>query len=257
MRFQVFLFVFALAGSGLAQDKNPFSANAKEIEAGRVMFRMACAGCHGLHAKGGRGGPDLTRGSFHGGDTDADLYRVISRGVAGSEMPAFGDSMDNEMLWRLVSYVRTLSVTRSAPVAGNRAAGEQLFWGKGSCGQCHRVGTRGSAVGPDLSRAGRQRSVAYLRDSVVSPDADITDGYSTIVVITRDGKKVEGISKGIDNFSVRFVDLSGKFYSFMKDQVASAKREERSLMPANYGKLFSEREMDDLLAYLAGLGGEK
>ena len=148
MRSQVVLFVFALAGSGLAQDKNPFTANAKEIEAGRVMFRMACAGCHGLHAKGGRGGPDLTGGSFHGGDTDADLYRVISRGVPGSEMPAFGDSMDNEMLWRLVSYVRTLSVTRSAPVAGDRAAGEQLFWGKGSCGQCHRVGTRGSAIGP-------------------------------------------------------------------------------------------------------------
>jgi hypothetical protein len=42
-----------------------------------------------------------------------------------------------------------------------------------------------------------------------------------------------------------------------KDQVASATREDRSLMPSNYGRLFNARELDDLVAYLAGLGGEK
>jgi putative heme-binding domain-containing protein len=257
VNFRAFFTFLILAGAIAAQDKSPFTGNAKEIEAGRVMFRMACAGCHGLHAKGGRGGPDLTRGSFNAGDTDADLYRVISGGVAGTEMPSFGDDMDKDMLWRLVSYVRSLPPTPGAPVAGDRAAGEKLFWGKGSCGQCHRVGARGSAIGPDLSRSGRGRSVAYLRESVVAPDADITDGYSTIVVVTKDGKKIEGVSKGLDNFSARLLDLSGNFHSFMKDQVTSVKREERSLMPSNYGRLFNTRELDDLVAYLAGLGGEK
>jgi len=28
-------------------------------------------------------------------------------------------------------------------------------------------------------------------------------------------------------------------------------------MPANYDRLFNAREMDDLLAYLAGLGGSR
>ncbi|HEV2690897.1 MAG TPA: c-type cytochrome, partial [Bryobacteraceae bacterium] len=174
-----------------------------------------------------------------------------------TEMPSFRDNMDNDMLWRLVSYVRSLPPSASAPVSGDRAAGEKLFWGKGSCGQCHRVGTRGSAIGPDLSRSGRQRSVAYLRESVVTPDADVTGGYETIVVVTRDGKKIEGVSKGLDNFSARLLDLSGNFHSFMKDQVASVKREDRSLMPSNYGRLFTARELDDLVAYLASLGGEK
>ena len=254
--------VVALAGASFSQDarpplKNPFASDAKEIEAGRVMFRMACAGCHGLHAKGGRGGPDLTRGFYSAGDSDADLYGVISGGVSGTEMPSFRDEMDNDMLWRLVSYVRTLPQSGGGRVTGDRATGEKLFWGKGSCGQCHRVGTRGSAIGPDLSRAGRQRSVAYLRESVISPDADITDGYATIVVVTEDGKKIEGVSKGLDNFSVRLLDLSGNLQSFMKDWVGSVKREDRSLMPSNYGRLFNARELDDLVAYLAGLGGEK
>ena len=263
MYAKLLITVFALAGASFCQDakpplKNPFASDAKEIEAGRVMFRMACAGCHGLHAKGGRGGPDLTRGSYSAGDTDADLYGVISGGVPGTEMPSFRGDMDNDMLWRLVSYVRTLPQSGGGGrVTGDRAAGEKLFWGKGSCGQCHRVGTRGSAIGPDLSRSGRQRSVAYLRESVLTPDADITDGYATIVVVTKDGKKIEGVSKGLDNFSVRFLDLSGNFHSFMKDQVASVQREDRSLMPSNYGRLFNARELDDLVAYMAGLGGEK
>ena len=31
----------------------------------------------------------------------------------------------------------------------------------------------------------------------------------------------------------------------------------RSLMPSNYGRMFNPHELDDLLAYLASLGGEK
>ena len=252
----------ALAGFCAGQDekaaKNPFAGDAAAVETGRVLFRMSCAGCHGLHAKGGRSGPDLTRGGFSGGDSDADLHRVISNGVPGAQMPSFRDSMDDDDLWRLVSYVRSVGERgASAPVTGDRAAGEKLFWGKGSCGQCHRVGTRGGAIGPDLSRAGSQRSLTYLRESVVKPDADVTDGYATIVVVTREGKKVEGVEKGYDNFSARLIDLSGNFHSFMKDDVRSVRREYRSLMPSNYERLFSAGEMDNLVAYLVSLRGER
>ncbi len=193
MNFKL-LTLLAVASVGFAQDekpaaKNPFSGDANAIEAGRMAFRMACSGCHGLHAKGGRGGPDLTRGQYSAGETDADLYRVISNGVPGTEMPSFRQGRDPDDLWQLVAYVRTLAdhAGGGAAVTGDRVAGEKLFWGKGSCGQCHRVGTRGSTIGPDLSRAGRQRSLAYLRESVLTPDADVTDGYATVSVMTRAG----------------------------------------------------------------------
>lgn len=253
-----FFGTLALVGLCAGQTKNPYAGDAAAAETGRMLFRMSCGGCHGLHAKGGRSGPDLTRGSFSNGDTDADLFRVVSGGVAGTEMPGFRGNLDDDDLWRIISYVQTLGEHRSnTPVKGDRAVGEQLFWGKGSCGQCHRVGARGSTLGPDLTRAGRQRSLAYLRESVVKPDADVTGGYATIVVVTREGKKVEGIEKGFDNFSARLIDLSGNFHSYMRDDVTSIKREYRSLMPSNYERMFSAREMDDLIAYLAGLGGAK
>ena len=253
------LTLIALAAGCFAQQdrpaRNPYAGDAQAIELGRVQFRMSCAGCHGLRATGGRNGPDLTRGTFAAGDSDADLFRVVSNGVPGSDMPAFGARIEDEQRWRLVSYVRSLTPHDSAPVPGDAAAGEKLFWEKGNCGQCHRVGQRGSGLGPNLTRAGRQRSVAYLRESLVDPNKEITPGFDTLTVITHDGKKITGLNKGLDNFSARLMDLSGRYYSFQKDDVTSIQREDRSLMPATYGKMFSAKELDDLVAYLANLGG--
>jgi cytochrome c oxidase cbb3-type subunit 3 len=255
--------VFVLSGLfGFAQEdrsagKNPFAGDAAAVELGRLQFRMACSGCHGLRATGGRSGPDLTRGTFAVGNTESDLYRVISDGVSGTEMPSFDGRLQDNERWRLVSYIRSLSPHDTASIPGDPAAGEKLFWEKGDCGQCHRVGTRGSSLGPNLSRAGRQRSAGYLRESVISPDAEVTAGYATITVITRDGKKITGVERGFDNFSAQLMDVSGRYYSFQKENVTSIKREYRSLMPSNYSRLFNARELDDLVAFLAALGGDR
>ena len=171
-------------------------------------------------------------------------------------MPSFR-RLDDDDIWRVLSYVRSLARADSTPIAGDSVAGEKLFWGKGSCGQCHRVGTRGGSIGPELTRVGRQRSHAYVRTKLISPDDDLAPGYATIHVVTRDGKKIDGVEKGFDNFSAQLMDVSGRYYSFMKDDVTSIEREYRSLMPSNYSRLLAAREMDDLLAYLAGLTGEK
>ncbi len=255
--------LFVLSGLfGFAQEdksagKNPFAGDAAAVELGRLQFRMACSGCHGLRATGGRSGPDLTRGTFATGNTESDLYRVISDGVAGTEMPSFDGRLQDNERWRLVSYIRSLSPHDTPSISGDAVAGEKLFWEKGDCGQCHRVGNRGSSLGPNLSRAGRQRSLAYLRESVSSPDAEVTAGYATITVITRDGRKITGVERGFDNFSAQLMDVSGRYYSFQKENVASIKREYRSLMPSNYSRLFNARELDDLVAFLAALGGDR
>jgi putative heme-binding domain-containing protein len=188
------------------------------------------------------------------GDQDKDLYGAIARGIPGSEMPAYGDRLDADALWRLVSYVRSVARHDAETISGDAAAGEINFWGKGGCGQCHRVGSKGSGIGPDLTRAGRQRSLQYLRSSILTPDSDITAGYGTVKVVLKDGKVISGVERSIDNFSVQLIDLTGQYYSFVREDVTSMAREPRSLMPS-YGKLFTPSEMNDLLAYLISLRG--
>jgi putative heme-binding domain-containing protein len=238
-------------GCACAQDSNPLANDPKAAEVGRGMFRIYCAPCHGIRAQGGRG-PDLTRGSFAAGDRDADLFRTVSNGVAGTEMGSYSN-LGDDGVWRVIAYVRSVSRHDTSAVPGDPAHGASLFWGQGNCGRCHAVGERGSHLGPDLTRIGRQRSLAYLRTSIVDPNDDLAPGYSTLTVVTRDGKTTSGLEKGLDNFSGQLIDLAGKFYSFDRGEVRSMQRETRSLMPAYTA--FSAADMTDLLAYLVSLRG--
>jgi len=183
------------------------------------------------------------------------LFRVIAQGIPGTEMPEFSARFEDNEVWKLVTYIRSIACRDTTSVTGDATSGAKLFWGKGGCGQCHRVGSEGGRLGPDLTRAGRQRSFAYLRESVLNPNDDLTPGYNTITVVTRDGKKLVGVQKGFDNFTVQLMDAKENFYSFERSEVISAKREYHSLMPGTYGRLFSETELNDLLAYLVSLRG--
>jgi len=227
------LLLLALGTACLAQD----------AEVGKGIFRIYCAPCHGIGARGGRG-PDLSRGVFRSGDTDDDLFRTISHGVPGTEMGDYGRIGDDNIR-RVIAYIRSVNRNDNTPVTGDPSRGEAVFWGKGQCGNCHMVSGKGKAIGPDLSRVGRQRSVAYLRESLVDPNADVSPGYNMLVVVRRDGSKVTGIEKSLDNFSARLMDLSGQIHTFSKDEVKSIQREYKSVMPPH------KENVDDLVAYLA------
>lgn len=256
-RFRVIksgILVTMAVGIGMSQESNPFSANPKAAEIGRGMFRIYCSPCHGIRAQGGRG-PDLSRGVFAAGDRDSDLYRTILNGVAGSEMGSYSE-LGTEGIWRVITYIRSASRRDTSAVPGNAERGEGLFWNKGQCGRCHSVGIRGSRICPDLTRIGRQRSLDYLKTSILDPSDDITPGYAAITIVTRDGKPITGIERSLDNFSCQVTDLSGRYYSFQRDEVKSMKRETRSLMPS-YAGIFSETELNDLLAYLVSRRGQE
>jgi len=51
------------------------------------------------------------------------------------------------------------------------------------------------------------------------------------------------------------MDSAENFHSFEKSGVVSMKREIRSLMPASYRSLFNEKQLNDLVAYMASLRG--
>ncbi len=246
----------AAAATGLAQtpQANPYANDPNAIGDGKPMFSLRCAPCHGRNADGGRA-PDLTRGVYSVGDTDEDLFNVIANGAAGTEMPDFLSRIGEANVWRLVTYVRSVAKHDATQMHGDVASGKALFTGKGHCAQCHAINGEGGRMGPDLTRAGRQRSMKYLRESLTDPDADITPGFNTITVVLKNGKKVVGVQRNFDTFSAQLIDISGEYHSFMTSDVTSITREFKSMMPS-YKDSFSASQMDDILAYLATLRGE-
>src|SRR5262245_16536350 len=74
-----------LAACGIARGQNP------DPPVGARLYRLHCSECHGPEGQGGQG-PDLTRGVYRFGSTDEALYRTISKGIAGTPMPATAPS---------------------------------------------------------------------------------------------------------------------------------------------------------------------
>src|SRR5229473_2182994 len=111
---------------------NPLAGNPKAIERGRGNFRLNCSYCHGMDARGGLRGPNLTSGRPNHGDTDEAIFRTVLRGIPGTQMPA--NDLTDEETWEVIAYLRTLQPkTSAAPLPGNVSAGEKLFFGDGNC----------------------------------------------------------------------------------------------------------------------------
>jgi alcohol dehydrogenase (cytochrome c) len=242
---------FSIATLLPAQTGNPLAGNRDAIEAGKGMFRIYCSPCHGLGGQGGRA-PDLTTGAFSVGNGDEALFGVINGGAAGTEMPGFASRFNADGIWRIIAYMRSVSGKPAAPIDGNRGEGEKLYWGKGGCGGCHRIGVRGGRLGPELTAIGRMRSASYLREALLEPGARLTPGYNTITVETKDGKKLVGVQKNYDAFSATLMDPAEKFHSFLTGEVRSIRQETRSLMPVTR---LPEKDLNHLLAFLVSLRG--
>ena len=234
----------------LAQKGAPPPTNLEE--AGKALFRSNCAFCHGLDGRGGRG-PNLVSAPRVHGDTDDAVKAIIRKSVPGSTMPAFPD-LDPEELNALAAFVHHLAAGASGTetATGDPAAGRALYAANG-CSNCHRIGRTGSVFAPELTRIGAARSLAYLKQSITDPSSDIPPEYVGVTVVTREGKSITGVRINEDTFTVQIRDRSQEFRNFSKDELRSVAVMKHSLMPPYR---FSEKDLDNLLAYLTSLKGE-
>src|SRR5215469_7964774 len=254
-----------------AQQKNPFAEDPKAIKLGEFQFRSNCAFCHGLGAHGGGRGPDLTRAKKRHGNADADLFRTIREGVAGTAMPAavgsIGVAMTEEEIWQVIAYIRSVEVKASVQPEGNVAHGKELFFGPGACSNCHMIDGKGGRLGPDLSGVGSARSTEAIVESVRNPSKRLAGGiqeatkefpqeYETVKVETRDGQKLTGVVLNQDNFTLQMMDTNEKLHLFEKEQLKSMEKSRESLMPTYDQKMLSEKDLRDIVAYLIGVAGE-
>src|SRR5256885_16263432 len=156
-----------------AQTKNPYAGDAKMAKLGESQFRSNCAFCHGLGARGGGRGPDLTRAQKRHGNSDEEIFRNVHDGIAGTAMPpatagGIGVGMTDEEIWQAITYIRSVE-KKASGVNGNPARGKELFYGTAACGTCHIVNGKGGRLGPELTTAATSRSAAYLVEAVRTP----------------------------------------------------------------------------------------
>lgn len=145
-----------------------------------------------------------------------------------------------------------------SPLAAQTQAdrGRAIFEGKGGCAKCHAIENRGGslALGPDLSEIGVKRTPESLRLSITNPNDDIDEEYRTVVITTKEERRIEGLGLNEDDLSIQIRDREGNLRSFLKSDLTDVHREERSLMPS-YSSRLPAPEIAQLVAYLRTLRG--
>lgn len=152
------------------------------LRGGAAVFRTFCSQCHGSGAAGARGYPNLLDDDWLWGGTISDIHYSVAHGIRNaedadarySEMPAYGEFLDEEQIRQLTNYVLSLSDQQHDETL--LAAGGELF--EQECVACHGEGGTGDRElgAPNLtdfitlygnSPEDIAETIAYSRNSVM------------------------------------------------------------------------------------------
>jgi mono/diheme cytochrome c family protein len=199
-------------------------------QGGQVFARTCATGyCHGPRGAAS-GAPRLAGRGF----TQAYINGVVTRGVAGTPMPAFATVLSKADLAAVVAYVSTLNGIANPDVGALAAAaasagptltgeamrGQRLFFdavrGFGRCSTCHQVGGYGISVATPIAKV--PASVAELK-ALQTPDvktATMDDASMPALVLSNtkettlyyDLTSVPPVERNADPGSVKFTEGS-------------------------------------------------
>jgi mono/diheme cytochrome c family protein len=117
------IWVFAfVAGAGLAAGtfgSTAFAADATDewndmpvpvddadaVQKGKERFAERCTFCHGGGGRGAKA-PCLVCGHFKRGGKNSQVYANIAAGVPGTQMGAFGTTLQQEEINNIIAYMR-------------------------------------------------------------------------------------------------------------------------------------------------------
>jgi putative heme-binding domain-containing protein len=131
--------------------------------------------------------------------------------------------------------------------SGNPYSGRSLY--RESCGKCHQLFQDGGKIGPDLTSFKRDDLKRMLLN-VVNPSAEIREGFENYLIVTADGRALNGFIADQDKQVVSLRSVAGQTLVIPRDDIEEIRVVNVSLMPEGLLKDLSEQQVRDLFAYL-------
>jgi len=140
--------------------------------------------------------------------------------------------------------------------SGNADRGRTLFFdtqGVG-CAKCHSVGEQGtSKIGPNLAGIGSKYPREELVRSILEPSARVAESFQVTIVLTADGKVLQGLVKTDTPETLELIDAEGKTIAVAADDIEERKQSNLSLMPNGLKDGLTLVDFADIVAYLESL----
>jgi cytochrome c oxidase cbb3-type subunit 3 len=262
-------FAFLICGRGLSAQQQALTppADTAAVERGRDLLGQQCGFCHGANARGGSGGPDLTRSALVQTDENGrQLGEFLQAGRPDRGMPKFDlSAAQNADLAAFLHAAIYLNSNRRLYkildiLVGDPKAGQAYFTGAGRCSSCHAPERDLKGIGAKYEPAALQGRLLMPRGAFVSPGTAAAPLYAQptairVTVTTPSGEAVTGGLVRLSDFEVTLYDQgSGAMRSWLRNG-DTPKVVVTDPLQAHQDQLtkWTDAEMHNMTAYLAGL----
>ena len=141
----------------------------------------------------------------------------------------------------LAKYQAALKLPRDARL------GKKVF--EQQCQKCHKLGTEGFEVGPDLLTA-RTRADETLVSDVMDPSNQITVGYDNYTVLTVDGRIFTGVLAEETATSITLKKEEAAKEVILRKNIDEMEASRLSMMPENLEEEVTPQDLAHLLGFL-------
>ena len=137
---------------------------------------------------------------------------------------------------------------------GNPKHGGEIFT-KAQCASCHRIGSVGASIGPDLTNLTNRFSTREILESIVHPANVISDQYRSKKILTLDGQQFEGMVVRDGPESIVVLDNKGSTTRLNLDDIEEVKETTTSAMPEGLLNNLTMDEIASLFSFMKGDSG--
>jgi putative heme-binding domain-containing protein len=130
---------------------------------------------------------------------------------------------------------------------GDAERGKQSF--TKTCAACHKVGTIGNDIGPNLA-AMKARGPEAILLNVLDPNREVNPQYLNYAVMTTDGRQLTGLIAAETATSITLKRADNATDSILRIDIEQLKSTGMSLMPEGLEKQIDHAGMADLLTFL-------
>jgi putative heme-binding domain-containing protein len=133
---------------------------------------------------------------------------------------------------------------------GDVTKGKALFTQQG-CIACHSIRKDEKMKGPFMGQIGSIMTRDQIAESILKPNASISQGFASVLITTKDSKSYMGFITEQSAERLVLRTITGEVFTLKTSDVVSRQEMETSMMPEDLANALSYEEFASLISFLA------